>query len=172
MTITRYSGVRQSPGRAQTIYTVPDGKIAKIKFDVGVVDGAYSYGSYFCNRNPSYTMLFAKNGCFVSYGGESARILVNNTNILGSYRNGGSQNKFAANMFVDGNGIIHTYLDTNHDSNNIPYTENAIKSSNDAYTLKNEFILLPGESVQIYTNTTSYNGTCVNYSFTVYEEDL
>ena len=172
MNITRYSGVLQSPGRTQTIYTVPDGKIAKIKFDWGLVDGKTANGNYFYYRGNSYYRMIAKNSCYVRSSDCSARIFINDTVILGSHMSSSSHNAFAANMFMDENDNIYTYLDTNFGGADVPYTKSSIKSSADAFGLKNEFILLPGESVRISTNSSSTSYASVNYAFTVYEEDL
>jgi len=170
MEITRYKAERFYQDGLHTIYTVPTGKVAKLKFNAGFVDTDNINLLKFNTTGYSYSYLMCTNSCGVKDTIYGVQLKVAGTTVLGSYNNNSSTQEYIKNMFFNGDDI-YTYPDY-LTASDILYDLNSVVTDTFTRSFKNDFILVEGDAVTIDMNSTSRSYASINYDFTIFEEDL
>lgn len=172
MTVTRYSGVNQAPKATQTIYTVPDGKVAKLVFNGGYIEGKKSSLVKALNDTYDIDTISGVNSCGAVSTTYGAQFLIGGRLIFGSDNSYFSSHAYGVNVFFNGDKIFIASASSSIGviEYNMPSIE--LATSNAVLVLKNEFILVAGDTVQISTDDDDYMISHVSYDFNIYEDEI
>ena len=184
LTITKYKGLQVSVttgGAEQVIYTVPAGKVSKIKFNANIFstknDNNQSRGAIY-NKNTSYRAYNGgSNRVFTSDAGYGCQLNCGSTTIIGTYSNTASADYGHLSMLPspnDSESIIIPFILSTMTSTLVFPADCPSGANFEGMTttsVKNEFILTDGETVSFISDTNSATYANVNYDFTVLEED-
>lgn len=183
MTITRYSAVGQTVATAnirENIYTVPAGKIVKIKFNTSTELATIPADLSYRENSFTYTVrgtLYERGGnyVFTSATTKGASFMVGDDVIFGtkSYNSSATYGYVWLRHDPSDPTILLAPINITAITASVKAKDIASDINFSVRKLENEFILLAGQSVSLISQTAN-DSWSVNfgYDFTVYEEIL